>query len=66
MKQRNLPHRLFAPALALPDISLNLPFNPAMTISSTWKSIRQNGPAKRDLHRRAIQREHVFDRQSGG
>jgi hypothetical protein len=43
MKQRKLPHRLFAPALALPDISLGLPFNPAMTISSTQKSIRQSG-----------------------
>jgi hypothetical protein len=43
MKQRKFPHQLFAPALAPPDISLGLPFNPAMTISSTRKSIWQSG-----------------------
>jgi hypothetical protein len=38
-----LPHRSFTLAPALPEISLGLPFSPAMTISSTRKSSRQSG-----------------------
>jgi hypothetical protein len=43
MKQRKLPHWLFDPVLTLPDISLGPPFDPAMTISSTRKSIWESG-----------------------
>jgi hypothetical protein len=43
MKQQKLSHRLFAPALALPDILLGLPFATSMAISSARKSSRQSG-----------------------
>jgi hypothetical protein len=42
MKQRKLPHRLFAPPLAQPDMTLGLPFGPTMTISSAWKPSQQS------------------------
>jgi len=42
MRQQKLPHRLFATAMALPDISLGLPFAPAMTTSSTRKFSQQS------------------------
>ena len=42
MRQQKLPHRFFATAMALPDISPGLPFAPAMTASSTRKFSRQS------------------------
>jgi hypothetical protein len=41
MKQRKLPHQLFAPATAPPDISISPPLAPAMMIFPIRKSSRQ-------------------------